>query len=151
MEYPEITIMLQGETFESIFEVGCAEAHLMDYLEGKRRGGIDRRLDTIRGRENFIEADLTNLPWPVKDKEYDIAFTFGTLMYIKDPIPVIKEMFRIADRVIIVEPMEGEKIVDHHGERFYHNYLYVISQALGGMINRDIEYINLPGKVIHKC
>ena len=155
MEYPVIIAMFKNETPKSIFEVGCANGGLLADAYNHMEvivGGLDQHEGDLgrskarfpRDSENFFVWDMNNIPWPVKDKQYDIAFTVGTLLYTENPQEVLKEMKRIAHRVFIAEPEEGNIYKDHHGTRHYHAY----KQLLEG----EVEDVGLVAtKRVYKC
>lgn len=130
MKYEILESMFAGENPQSVFEVGCANGGLLEDLGIKIVGGIDKTTSDIekakilfpKCKDNFFVGDIENIPWPVKDKQYDIVFTVGTLMYVENYLPVLKEMLRIGKKVILAEPTEGEVIKDIHGIRYYHEY-----------------------------
>lgn len=105
--------MFKGESPKSVFEIGVGGGGLLkdvsDHYGGLKVGGIDIskvRMQNLKNNfpgQEFLLHDL-NDPWPVPDKSYDIVFSVGVLMYIFDPIPILREMFRVAkDKVIITE------------------------------------------------
>lgn len=148
---------------KSIFDVGCGQGLLFkpyydqqtrltpaaDTLYDRTRlkiGGIDISEVNIEAiklnfpdyADNFLLRDVYDIPWPVKNKEYELAFTIGTLIMIPDPFPVIKEMLRIAKKVIVAEFHDpelsaigrdiGPQPVEAHGPRWYRNYEKVFKQ-----------------------
>lgn len=104
--------MFTEETPRSVFEIGCANGGLLkdikDHYPGVKVGGMDISESILKAKEtfpdetdNFILRDL-NDPWPLPDKSYDIVFSVGVLMYLFDPLPVLKEMLRVAKTKIIL-------------------------------------------------
>ena len=147
MEYPVIIAMFQGEYPKSIFEVGCANGGLLkDVGTDIIVGGMDKHAgDLLRSKklfprdaDNFFVGDLNDIPWKIKDKQYDVAFSVGTLLYLENPREVLKEMRRIAHKVFIAEPEQGLIETDHHGTRHYHDYMQIL-RPLGG----KVKYIGL--------
>lgn len=135
MQYKILEKMFKGENPTSVFEVGCANGGFLKDLGVKVVGGIDKHSGDIEKSKSdfpegeFLLQDINQLPWNVKP--YDIVFSIGTLMYIENPEPVIKEMLRIGKKVIIAEPLEGESVIDHHGARFYHDYSKFNMELIG--------------------
>lgn len=112
MEYKILEEMFNNETPASVFEIGCANGGLLRDLRSKypdiRVGGMDisKSIDQCKsefGPDNFYWADLNDTPWPIPDKSYDIVFSVGVLMYMFDPLSVLREMFRISKKVILAE------------------------------------------------
>ena len=55
-------------------------------------------------KEKTILVHDLNDPWPVPDNSFDIVFSVCVLGYIFNPLPVNKEMVRVAkDKVILAE------------------------------------------------
>lgn len=110
---PILKHMLQDQNFNSVFEIGVASGgQLKDLPDSVDKGGIDtdeKDLAIIKklfpnDADNFILHDAWDKPWPIASKKYDIAFAIGFFSLIdKDPIPVIKEMFRISKKIILAE------------------------------------------------
>ena len=147
MVYPVIIEMFKDENPKSIFEVGCANGGLLrDAGTDIIVGGIDKHEgDLLRSKklfqrdaDNFFVGDLNDIPWKVKDKQYDVAFSVGTLLYLEDPREVLKEMRRIAEKVFIAEPEQGLIEQDHHGKRHFHDYMQIL-RPLGG----SVKYVGL--------
>jgi hypothetical protein len=115
-----VSLVFEGENPDSVFEIGSASGELLrDYWIHRERkvaiGGIDLNPDYAEENmkkipgSRFLTGDIRITPWPIEDKSYDIAFSIGTLILMEDPVPVIKEMLRIAKKVILAEP---------HGEEY---------------------------------
>lgn len=149
--------MFLGEKYDSLFEVGCSSGY---YLESAERvGGIDIHQENVRtcqGRypenaDNFHIQDARNAPWDFPDKSFDIVFTVGTLLLMKDAVPVVKEMVRIAKKAIIIaEPhSEVETIEGHERDtnRVTRNYIELF-KSLG--LNPEVKGEALTKTVI-KC
>lgn len=153
MEYPILEKIIEGEKFETIFEVGCASGVLLASLQRDRVGRlILGGMDKIKPENPptpflFLEGDAREVPWPIEDKSWDLVYTCGMLMYVEDPVPVIKEMFRIGKRVVIAEPVVPANYgTDHHGDRYYRDYHQILAPLC-----KEIEPIVLLDKVIYKC
>lgn len=168
MEYAILRNMFEGENPKSLFEIGVGGGGLLkdaaDHFKCTKIGGIDiskvrmKNLETMKGE--FIVHDL-NDPWPVPDKSYDIVFSVGVLMYMFNPIPIMKEMFRVAkDKVILAEYHHQE--LDKYGvltrpfkdkdtihQGIIRNYIELLSD-LG--IKMEIKILNQGSdKTIIKC
>ena len=142
MEYKILEEMFKGENPKNVFEVGCANGGLLKDLGIKIVGGIDRHAGDIEKSKKlfpdgeFLLQNIEDIPWT--DKHYEIIFSVGTLMYIEKIEFVLKEMFRIGDKIIIAEPTKGEITADHHGSRFYHNYEALGFNAVGTLGDKTI-------------
>ena len=129
MEYKILEEMFTDENPKSVFEIGCANGGLLTDLMTKypnlEVGGMDvsrciSQCESLRG--NFYREDL-NDPWPVKDNSYDIVFSVGVLMYMFEPLSVLREMFRVAkDKVILAE--------------YHHSEVDLCGQLTKGYINK---------------
>lgn len=110
-KYGIIGEMFKGESPTSVFEVGCANGGLLADIGVERVGGLDINATDLNtacelfpGQEkNFINHNF-NEPFPLEDNSWDIVIAVGTLMYCFHPIPLVKEMLRVAkDKVIIAD------------------------------------------------
>lgn len=110
MTYPIIEAMLEGEKPKKILEVGCSAGRL---FEGYKEKGIEvsgielfdeyREEFTRNQSGKFYLHDAHKVPWPI-DEHYDITVTVGFFsILVSDPLPIIKEMLRLADKVILAE------------------------------------------------
>lgn len=115
MKYPILDEMFKGEKPQSAFEIGCAGGpFLLELRENYgdiKVGGMDISLGDLQSacgkfpqyQDNFLLHNLVETPWPLDDKEYDISFSIGVLMYIFEPEKVINEMLRISRKIILAE------------------------------------------------
>lgn len=156
MEYKILEEMFRGESPKSVFEIGCANGGLLkdlkDHYQGLIVGGmetsecINKSVDQF-GPTHFYRADI-NDPWPIPDKSYDIVFSVGVLMYMFDPIPVLKEMLRVGKKVIIAEPHDpNTDLFGHLSEGGLSN-----GKMQSGIVRNYsdlIERMNIPVSVIH--
>lgn len=168
MAYEIITKIFEGENPESVFEIGCASGKLMGQLTA-RKGGMDISAQGIKeakelypqDKDNFVFGNLLE-PWPFPDNSFDIVFSVGVLMYIFDPKPVMREMFRVAKNKVILTEYHHEELDKygvltkpfsdaegkiHHG--IIRNYLDLLRE-LGIKIEVNILYTGA-GKTIIKC
>lgn len=116
--HPIIEEIFRGEKPKSIFEIGCAAGWLMkpytDVHPGIKVGGIDTTPGDIDGaRVNFPNGEFflqdANLPWPLKDKSYDIVFTVGLFTMIPGGEGAIREALRVGKKVIFAEMHDESK------------------------------------------
>ena len=112
MEFKILEEAFKGEEFDSIFEIGCANGGLLADIRKEYPnavvGGMDisRSIQGSKDRfpdcsDKFVQGDITE-EWPYADKSYDIVFSVGVLMYIFDPLKVIREMCRVAKKKLIL-------------------------------------------------
>ncbi len=112
--------MFQGQKPQSIFEIGCANGGLLKDLVNHYGdipvGGVDVSVSIQKAKElfpkysmNFLRGDL-NDPWPIPDNSYDIVFSVGVLMYMFEPLHVLREMYRITKHRIILAEYHNEQV-----------------------------------------
>lgn len=105
--------MFKDETPKSIFEIGCANGGLLkdltEHYPDLKVGGVDISESVLKAREtfplqaeNFLIRDISD-PWPQEDQSWDIIFSVGVLMYSFDPLPALREMFRVGKKVVLAE------------------------------------------------
>lgn len=53
--------------------------------------------------DNFVRYDMRDIPWPFKDKEFDVVYCEGVLEHIEDEFieAIMKEFDRVADERIL--------------------------------------------------
>lgn len=160
--------MFEGEKPESVFEIGCGGAALLKdvatHFACTKTGGIDISKVRMSNAKNvlpdgeFIVHDL-NDPWPIADKSYDIVFSVGVLMYLFDPLPVIKEMLRVAKDKIIVAEYHGKDLTEYGALLTFEmnngvhatiarNYIKLFRKLGGSISMRDLQ--STEGKTIFK-
>jgi predicted SAM-dependent methyltransferase len=89
---------------ESVLELGCARGYILKKLEdaGIRVMGLEISDACLgmRAIEGIEQWDITQFPWPVPDKAFDLCFSIATLEHIpEDKIPLLaKELERISRR-----------------------------------------------------
>lgn len=144
--------IFEGLTPESVFEVGCSDGALLEQIGNHfgaiKLGGIDKNREDMdktnsrlaKWQRELYHGDVRNVPWPVPSKGFDVVFTLGLLMYVRNPLSVIQEMLHLAkNTVILVEPIYTESgfitdtatglPFDSYGERFNHDYLAALTGA----------------------
>lgn len=93
-----------GYNPSSVLELGAARGYVLKRLEdeGVRVNGLEvsRHCYLTRATNKVLEWDITQTPWPIRDKEFDLCFSIATLEHIpEDKIPIIaKEMERVTKR-----------------------------------------------------
>lgn len=89
---------------QSVIDIGGARGYLIKKLNDigipATCSDISEHCFHTRATNNFVLHDITKIPWPFKDKEFDLCFSIATLEYIKEDklYDVIKEMNRISRR-----------------------------------------------------
>lgn len=89
---------------ESVLELGAARGYVLKRLEddGVRVRGLEisEHCRLTRVVEDIVTWDITQTPWPVKDKEFDLCFSIAVLEHIpEDKLPaVFAEMQRTCKR-----------------------------------------------------
>jgi len=91
---------------ESVLDVGGARGYVTRILEnnGVRSVCMDisKHAWHNRATDSFILHDIRKMPWPVKNKSFDMTFSINTLEHIEEEHldNVIKEMARVSNRGI---------------------------------------------------
>lgn len=90
---------------ESVLDIGGARGYIARIIESEGNikatcMDISKHCYMTRATDDFIIHDATKLPWPFKDKEYDIAFSISFFEHIPPEIldDVIKESMRVSKR-----------------------------------------------------
>jgi SAM-dependent methyltransferase len=133
--YPMHTVVQEFDlhTGKVVYEYGCGGGS--DMLSYLRRGNVvtgsdivPRNLDVAR--ERIVAANYTegvdfellllenSYPIPKPDNHYDIISSHGVLHHIKDPAPVVRELFRICKPGgLIYVMLYSDVLWDHHWPR----------------------------------
>jgi len=88
---------------DKIIDIGCNKGYTFSDFNRKNIVSVDIDKYDI---ENFVQANAHNLPF--KDKEFDIAVLGEILEHVEDPIQVLKEAKRVANKIVITVPNEYE-------------------------------------------
>ena len=111
-----------------IIDIGCNKGHLFDGWDRTNITSVD--IDKY-DLPNFIRADATK-PLPFKDKEFDIAVLGEIIEHTDNPVDVIREAMRIANKLVITVPWE---------ERWTENLMPLVSiderQKLEKFVSRE--------------
>ncbi len=89
---------------ESLLDVGGARGYVVRILknQGVRAVCMDISKNAWHNRatDSFVLHDARKIPWPFKDKEFDICFSINFLEHIEEKYldDVIKEMARVSKR-----------------------------------------------------
>lgn len=93
-----------NEKPESILELGGARGYITRLFENHDIRSVCMDVSNhcwhTRSTDSFIIHDITDIPWPFKDKEFDLCFSIATLEHIKETslYNIIKEMDRVSKR-----------------------------------------------------
>lgn len=86
---------------EKIIDIGCGGGEVFDGWDRRNITSVDVDKYNI---PNFHHADASDLPF--KDKYFEVAVLGEILEHVEDPVKVIQEACRVANRVIITVPYE---------------------------------------------
>lgn len=88
----------------SVLELGCARGYILKKLEdvGIPAKGLEvsEHCYLTRAMEGVVPWDLTQTPWPFKDKEFDLCFNAAVLEHIPEKYidSIAKEIQRVSNR-----------------------------------------------------
>ena len=88
---------------DKIIDIGCNKGYTFSDFNRKNIISVDIDKYDI---ENFVQANAHSLPF--KNKEFDIAVLGEILEHVEDPIQVLKEAKRVANKIVITVPNEYE-------------------------------------------
>jgi len=91
---------------KSIVEIGSAENAMFPGWPNVTHVDIDKY-----DYPNFAQADAHDLPF--EDKQFELAVLCEILEHVQDPVQVLKEAQRVAERIWITVPLPEEWIVEH--------------------------------------
>ncbi len=89
---------------KSVIDIGGARGYIAKKLNDQGIPStcidISEHCYHTRATDSFILQDLVNIPWPIKDKEFDLAVSISSLEHIpEDKIDsIIREIVRISQR-----------------------------------------------------
>jgi ubiquinone/menaquinone biosynthesis C-methylase UbiE len=135
----EVIRALSDISLQSVIDIGCGDGYwttkLYDEVRPSRIVGIDAApaaialaVERIGDRSlHFQVANAHDLPFP--DNSFDVALLQAMLHHDNTPWDSIREAFRVARRIVVLEPNGnnlGLKMIEHvsqyhrnHGERSY--------------------------------
>lgn len=94
-----------------VLDLGCGTGSLLSYLQQERGCSVtgveidpEKVLGAIRRGVPVIESDVETVTPAFADRSYDVAVLSRTLQSMLDPEHVLREMSRIADRLIVSMP-----------------------------------------------
>jgi ubiquinone/menaquinone biosynthesis C-methylase UbiE len=107
-----VTALFQSAGVQSVLEVGCATGRglrsLQEALPDAFICGLEPVSALLRERTNI--GDHKRISWiqgvgeslPFADRSFDAVCEFSTLHHVPDPVPVVKEMLRVARKVVLI-------------------------------------------------
>ena len=98
-------------------DVGCGPGFVMEQLKGSLDPlGVDKDPDMVEAcRAKGFEAHVAMAEdLPFEDREFDVVYCSFLLLWVKDPLKVVREMRRVSRRWVLclAEPDYGSRI-DH--------------------------------------
>lgn len=95
---------------KSVIDVGCGGGEFSEWLmqQGYKTTSIDVKNKSRTKSINPIIYNGTNIPYA--DNSFDLALLFTVLHHTPNPELVIKEVLRVAKRVIIIEDVFANKV-----------------------------------------
>lgn len=124
-----------------VLDLGCGTGSLLSYLQTERRCSVtgveidpEKVLGAIRRGVPVIEWDVEDVTETFADKSYDVAVLSRTLQSMLDPELVLKEMARIADRLIVSMPNFG----------YYPNRLWLLAGRMPRSPELPYAWYNSP-------
>lgn len=110
---------------KKILDAGCGGGAYVEFLcqKGLEVTGIDKYeqfLQVARQKSQvgtYVEADLTNLPFP--DKTFDCTYCFDVLEHIDDRV-AIQELARVTGKRLIITVPKEDEVISKFGITFLH-------------------------------
>lgn len=118
-DFPQNEIITQNilkHRPKSVLELGCARGYVLKRIQdrGIRGCGLDvsKHCWLTRACEGIIQHDLTQTPWPFKDKEFDLCYSHDVLQWLPEQsISVVRdEMLRVSARCLHSVPTGTEDL-----------------------------------------
>jgi len=103
--YSTSSVLLKHKP-ESLLDIGGGRGYVVKILENNGIKGtcmdISKHCYMTRATDNFILHDASKIPWPFKDKEFDVSFSMNFMEHIpKEKIDeIIRESMRVSKRGI---------------------------------------------------
>lgn len=119
----EIKRITKGKKFNHILDIGVGEGAVLQELENC---GFSKKISAVEISQSGIDAvkerDLKTLveikqfdgyQLPYSDKEFDLAIATHVLEHVEHERSFLKEISRVADRVIISVPLEHTRKINY--------------------------------------
>lgn len=108
LEFQLITQLLQPTAGESLLDVGCGTGHFTRCFAnmGLHVTGLDPDASMLAFAEKqasnikYLKGSATNIP--LSDNSFDYTIAVTSLCFINDPIQVIKEMWRVTNKKLVL-------------------------------------------------
>lgn len=129
----------EDESFK-VLDVGCGTKPKGDVNIDFFGGGLNPQTgDQVQGEfmsrekiENFVIADAAHLPF--KDESFNVVFSSHTIEHVQDPLLMLREMYRVAKRKVIVRfphRMGSGAIMPYHINYLDENWFKQASNHIG--------------------
>lgn len=119
-----------------------------DYLRANAWGEAD---EAVRGwrADQYTSLDLcSGTAWPFDDKRFDLALCSHSLEDLRDPMPVVAEMNRVAKRILVICPsrlLEQTLGIEHPRFCGFDHHPWMVSAMEGRLVfRRKTMALNLP-------
>jgi len=94
-----------------VLDLGCGGGELLSYLREKRHTagmGVDidigHLIRCVDDGHDMLQINMDDGLWMIPDNSYDCAILSQTIQVIRRPLPVLREMLRIAPEAIVSFP-----------------------------------------------
>lgn len=156
---PDEALRILNEESGTILDVGgsapyVGATHILDiqefsaeHLRDNAWGGGGVREWT---KEQYTRFDLCGGErWPFDDDQFDLGLCSHTLESLRDPLPAVKELCRVARKILIICPsrlLEQTRGVDHPRYCGFSHHLWIVFEQNGLLVFRPkTPVLEMPG------